>query len=159
MRITARVDYAVRAMAELSAAPPATPVKAEAIAAAQQIPADFLLKILADLRVAQLVVSRRGQSGGYVLARSADQISVADVIRGVEGPLADVHGTSPEALSYEGPAAALRQVWLATRVALRDVLETTTLADVVAGQLPGPVREACERPGADRRRGAHESTG
>jgi Rrf2 family protein len=152
VRITARVDYAVRAMVVLTAAGDAVPIKAETIAASQGIPLYFLLKILADLRVARLVASRRGQAGGYTLARPGNEIAVADVIRAVEGPLADVHGTSPERLTYAGPAAPLREVWMATRAALRDVLEVTTLADIVSGTLPELVTQELTRPGAERRR-------
>jgi len=152
VRITARVDYAVRAMVVLAAAPSPAPMKAESIAVAQGIPLYFLLKILADLRAAQLVASRRGQAGGYSLARPADEVAVADIIRAVEGPLADVHGTSPELLKFAPPATPLRDVWIATRAALRDVLEVTTLADIVAGQLPASVTRELARPGAERRR-------
>ena len=139
-------------MVVLAAAPTPAPVKAESVSDAQGIPLYFLLKILADLRAAQLVASRRGQAGGYSLARPADQISVADIIRAVEGPLADVHGTSPEQLRFSGPAAPLRDVWIATRAALRDVLEVTTLADIVSGTLPESVTSELARPGAERRR-------
>lgn len=152
MRITARVDYAVRAMVVLAASPTDAPVKAESVASSQGIPLYFLLKILADLRAAQLVSSRRGQSGGYTLARDATEVSVADIIRAVEGPLADVHGTSPERLDFAGPAAPLRDVWIATRAALRDVLEVTTLAAIVSGELPASVTAELDRPGAARRR-------
>lgn len=152
MRITARVDYAVRAMTVLATAADETPVKAEVIAAEQDIPLQFLLKILAELRLAKLVTSRRGQQGGFALARAAAEITVADVIRAVEGPLADVHGMPPEQLTYVGSATALREVWIATRVALRDVLEVVTIADIAAGNLPATVKRELARPGADRRR-------
>ena len=152
MRITAKVDYAVRAMVALAARDSDVPVAAETIAVDQDIPVAFLLKILADLRTARLVASTRGALGGYALARGASQISVADVIRAVEGPLADVRGLPPEDISYRGASVALRDVWLATRVALREVLEQTTLADIASGHLPAHVAAALERPGADRRR-------
>lgn len=152
MRITARVDYAVRAMTVLATAVDARPVKAETVAEDQDIPLQFLLKILSELRLARLVVSRRGQHGGFSLARSAGEISVADVIRAVEGPLADVHGVPPEELEYRGSATALRQVWIATRVALRDVLEVVTIADIARGELPDSIEEELSRPGANRRR-------
>ena len=103
-------------------------------------------------RAAQLVASRRGQAGGYTIARPADEIAVADIIRAVEGPLADVHGTSPERLKFTPPATPLRDVWMATRAALRDVLEVTTLADIVSGDLPDSVTRELTRPGADHRR-------
>lgn len=152
MRITAKVDYAVRAMVALAARDSAAPVPADAIAADQEIPVAFLNKILGDLRTARLISSRRGALGGHVLARDPAEISIADVIRAVEGPLADVHGTPPEDVSYLGASAALREVWLATRVALREVLEETTVADVARGELPAHVTAALSHPGADRRR-------
>lgn len=152
MRITAKVDYAVRAMVALAASDTDAPVAAESIAHAQDIPVAFLVKILADLRTARLVQSRRGATGGYVLAHDPASISVADVIRAVEGPLADVRGTPPEDISYPGTTAALRDVWLATRVALRDVLEQTSIKDIADGTLPDSVTAALSQPGADRRR-------
>lgn len=152
MRITAKSDYAVRAMVELAAAPSDRPVKAEAIAERQGIPLRFLLNILADLRVARLVESRRGAEGGYRLAHPATDICVADVIRAIEGPLADVRGMPPENLDYPGPAAAMRDVWLATRVAVRSVLESVTLAAIARGELPDHVSEDLHSPGALERR-------
>ena len=152
MRITARVDYAVRAMTVLACATDDRPVKAEAVAEDQGIPLQFLLKILAELRLARLVTSRRGQQGGFALARPADDITVADVIRAVEGPLADVHGAPPEELAYVGSATALREVWIATRLALRDVLEEVSIAHIASGVLPDAIGAQLTRPGADRRR-------
>lgn len=157
MRITAKVDYAVRASTELAAAQAAAsgaraPMKGEAIAAAQSIPARFLEAILSDLRRAGLVGSQRGAEGGYWLARPASEISVADVIRAVEGPLADVHGSPPEEATYHGPAADLQRVWVATRVALRGVLEATTLAAIAAGDLPDDIRALADQPGGWTRR-------
>jgi Rrf2 family protein len=140
VRISAKVDYAVRAMCELAAHDRATPLKAEQMAAAQEIPLSFLENILVDLKRAELVRSLRGQVGGYRLARPAESISIADIIRAVEGPLADVRGTRPEALRFTGPAASLRDVWLANRVSVRRVLEHVTIADVVADALPPDVR-------------------
>lgn len=151
MRITARVDYAVRAMTVLATGDE-RPIKAEAVAAEQNIPLQFLLKILAELRLARLVTSRRGQQGGFALARAADDISVADVIRAVEGPLADVHGAPPEELDYAGSAASLRDVWIATRLALRDVLEIVSIADIANGTLPDAIERDLTRPGANLRR-------
>jgi Rrf2 family protein len=130
VRISAKVDYAIRAMVELAAAPPGT-VKVERIAAEQRIPRNFLENILLDLRHAELVASRRGVEGGYRLARSADSISIADVIRAVEGPLASVRGARPDELEYVGPAASLRDTWIELRAAIRGVLEETTLEDLV----------------------------
>ena len=140
MRISAKVDYAVRAMCELAAHDGVAPLKAEQMAAAQEIPLSFLENILVDLKRAELVRSLRGQVGGYRLGRTAGTITIADIIRAVEGPLADVRGTRPEALRFDGPATALRDVWLANRVSVRRVLEQVTIADVVAGTLPADVR-------------------
>jgi Rrf2 family protein len=137
MRISAKADYAVRATAELAAAQPrGLPVKGEHIAAAQRIPQKFLENILADLRHAGLVRTRRGVEGGYALTRPATEIAVADVLRAVEGPLAAVQGVRPEALRYGGAAVRLPEVWVALRANLRAVLERVTLADLAAGTLP-----------------------
>jgi Rrf2 family protein len=134
VRASAKADYAIRAMVELAAAPPGV-VKSELIATAQEIPRNFLENILLDLRHAGLVVSQRGAVGGYRLARPAAQISVADVIRAVEGPLATVRGVRPEEVEYSGPAAALRETWVELRAAMRGVLEETSLADIVRRSL------------------------
>ena len=138
MRVTAKADYAVRAAVELAAAGEG-PVKGESIADAQEISLRFLENILGELRHAGLVRSQRGADGGYWLARPAAEISVADVIRAVEGPLASVRSEPPEELAYTGSAVPLREVWLALRVNIRAVLESVTLADVVAGRLPAEV--------------------
>lgn len=132
MRVSAKVDYALRAMLELAAAATDELVKSERIAVAQAIPQKFLENILLDLRHAELVTSRRGIEGGYALARPAGEISVADVIRAVEGPIATVRGARPEEVEYVGAATGLQPLWLDLRAAMRDVLEQTTLADVVA---------------------------
>ena len=139
MRTTAKADYAVRAAVELAAT--GDLVTAEAVAQAQGIPANFLENILRDLRRAGIVESRRGQQGGYALARPAEEISIADVIRAVEGPLANVRGYPPEDLEYHGSAARLRDVWVALRASVRSVLEQVTLADVARGELPAHVEE------------------
>ena len=139
MRTTAKADYAVRAAVELAAV--GGLANAEQIAQAQDIPVNFLENILRDLRRAGIVESRRGQAGGYALARPADEITIADVIRGVEGPLADVRGQAPESLAYRGPAEKLREVWVALRANIRSVLEGVTLADVARGELPAHVDE------------------
>ena len=131
MRVSAKVDYGLRALAELAAAPPG-PVKGERLAAAQEIPPKFLENILADLRNAGLVATQRGVEGGYRLAKPADEISVADVIRALEGPIATVRGARPEQATYRGAAAALGDLWLELRASMRGVLEQTTLADLVA---------------------------
>lgn len=148
MRISAKVDYAVRAMCELAAHEGDAPLKAELIAASQEIPASFLANILADLKRAGFIRSVRGQVGGYRMARPAAGITVADIIRAVEGPLADVRGIRPESLHFEGPAASLRDVWLATRVGVRRVLERVSIADIVAGTMPSDVRVLLDDPEA-----------
>ena len=152
VRVSAKVDYAVRALVELAAASDDRPCKADAVSRAQDIPLRFLLNILGELRVARLVASRRGAEGGYWLACPAREISVADVIRAVEGPLADVHGMAPEEVDYPPVTAALRDVWIASRAALRDVLERTTIAAIATGTLPRTVRARLEAPGSARRR-------
>jgi Rrf2 family protein len=139
VRTTAKADYAVRAAVELAAA--GGLVNAEHIAQAQRIPLNFLENILRDLRRAGIVESRRGQAGGYALARPAEEISVADVIRAVEGPLANVRGHAPEALEYPGAAEKLQEVWIALRANVRAVLERVSLADIARGELPPQVEE------------------
>lgn len=136
MRVSAKVDYALRAMAELAAAPPGL-TTAEQLAKAQQIPPKFLESILSQLRSAGLVTSQRGAVGGYQLARPAEEISVADVIRELEGPIATVRGVRPDELKYEGAAGGLRDVWLELRKEIRGVLEETTLADVAGARRSG----------------------
>ena len=133
MRISAKVDYALRAMLELAAAQGL--VKGERLASAQSIPVRFLESILLDLRHHELVSSQRGVDGGYALAKPADQISLAEVIRAVEGPLATVRGARPEDVEYTGVAQPLQGAWLELRSAMRGVLEQTTLADLV-GRVP-----------------------
>jgi Rrf2 family protein len=151
VRITAKVDYGVRAAIELAAADE-PPVKGEQLAARQGIPLKYLENILADLRRAGVVASQRGAEGGYRLAVPADTLTVADIIRAVEGPLADVRGAPPETLDYSGPAKGLQRVWIATRASLRKVLEEVTVADIVADALPTPVEELLVDPGAWARR-------
>jgi Rrf2 family protein len=150
VRVTAKVDYAVRALVELAAA--GGTVKGERIAQAQAIPLKFLENILSELRRAGIVGSQRGAEGGYRLSRPAAQVSVADVIRAVEGPLADVRGTSPEDLEAPGAAAPVREVWLATRAALRSVLEVVTIDDIATGTLPAIVADLLADPAAWARR-------
>ena len=140
MRVSAKVDYALRACAELAAAPPG-PLKGERIATAQGIPAKFLENILLDLRHAGIVGSQRGAEGGYFLARPAAEVSVADVIRAVEGPIASVRGQRPDEVEYAGAAAALSDTWLELRAAMRGVLEETSLADLV-DRAGAPARKA-----------------
>ncbi len=140
MRITARVDYAIRAALELAAAAPDA-LTSERIATAQGIPSRFLQAILRDLQHARLISSQRGREGGYRLALPASEISLARVMRVEQGFLADVHGQRPEDVDYPGPAQALGTVWVAARASYRRVLEEVTLADVVAGRLPQHVDE------------------
>ena len=147
MRISAKADYALRATAELAAAG-GGPVKGEALATAQGIPPKFLENILGDLRHARLVRSQRGADGGYWLAQPADQITLADVIRAVDGPLASVRGERPEDVAYDGAAEALQRVWIAVRASLRSVTEDVTLADLAAGKLPAAVERLVDDPEA-----------
>ncbi len=151
MRISARADYALRAAAELAAAG-GGPVKGDALAAAQAIPAKFLENILGDLRHARLVRSQRGSDGGYWLAHPAEEISLADVIRAVEGPLASVRGEAPEDVEYPGPAKDLQDIWIAVRAAVRGVVEHVTLADLASGNLPAEIRAMGQDPDARIRR-------
>jgi Rrf2 family protein len=139
VRVTAKVDYAVRAAIELASADRTTPVKGDRIAAAQDIPMKFLENILSELRRAGLVGSRRGTDGGYWLARSPADVTVADIIRAVEGPLANVQGVRPEDLEFTGTAEPLQRMWVCVRASLRAVLERVTLADLVSGALPPDV--------------------
>ena len=143
MRISERVDNAVRAMAELAAGGEA-PLKAEGIATRQDISLKYLLDILRDLKRAELVRSKRGPDGGFTLSRDPAEISLADVFRAVDGPLADVHDESLRGLTYESPAEELPLVWMAIRGSLRRVLETVTVADLVSGRLPPLVRELAD---------------
>ncbi|HWQ02725.1 MAG TPA: Rrf2 family transcriptional regulator [Gaiellaceae bacterium] len=146
MRVSAKADYALRACVELAAAEGEGHVKGERIAQAQEVPVKFLENILGDLRQAGLVRSQRGVEGGYWLARPASEITLADVIRAVEGPLANVRGVRPDSVTYQGAAEPLRDVWIAVRASLRSVLEAVTLADVASGELPDVVRELVADP-------------
>ncbi|MBX7070978.1 MAG: Rrf2 family transcriptional regulator [Microthrixaceae bacterium] len=147
MHVTAKADYAMRAIVEISVAPDGR-AKAEQIAAAQDIPLGFLRGILTDLRRAGLIVSQRSATGGFRLARPAEEITIAEVIRSVEGPLALVRGLRPTELDYPGPTAPLRDVWVALRANLRAVLDHTTIADVAGGQLPAIVQQLAADPAA-----------
>jgi Rrf2 family protein len=148
LRISAKADYAVRAAVELAAAADDRPVKAERIATAQQIPLNFLENILGELRHSGIVRSQRGAEGGFMLARPANQITVADVMRAVEGPLASVRGGPPEETAYGGAAETLPRVWIAVRANLRGVVENVTLADIAQGRLPAKVDRLAEDPEA-----------
>jgi len=148
MRVSAKADYAVRAAAELAAAESSSPLKAERIAEAQEIPIKFLESILLELKHAGIVRSQRGPDGGYALARPAADISIADVIRAVDGPLANVRGDRPENVTYSGAASHLTDVWIAVRASLRQLLESTSLADLRDGTLPVLVAELAKDPKA-----------
>ena len=150
MQVTARVDYAVRAMVQIAAADGAT--SRGEIAAAQEIPPKFLESILLRLRQGGLLVAQRGTTGGYALARPAERITIADVVRVVDGPLAAVRGLPPEDTEYPAPATRLRDVWVALRAAMRQVLETTTIADLRSGSLPADVQRLLEPTEAWTRR-------
>jgi Rrf2 family protein len=139
MHVTAKADYAVRAVIELAQSSQGSPRKVDSIARAQAIPVSFLENILTQLRSAGLVRSQRGPEGGYWMARPADEVSLADVIRAVEGPLVGVRGQRPEELEYDGSAEALQQVWIALRTNLRGVLEHVSVAQVASGKLPKDV--------------------
>jgi Rrf2 family protein len=148
MRVSAKADYAVRAAVELAAAAEADRgnVKGDALSKAQKIPLRFLENILGELRHAGIVQSQRGADGGYWLARSANDITLAEIIRAVEGPLASVRGERPEDLEYHGESEQLREVWIALRANIREVLDTVTLADVVGRDLPARVTEIVASP-------------
>ena len=140
MRMSAKAEYAVRAMIQLATADSGVLVKTDDLAKAQGIPAQFLVDILSDLRTDRLVRSHRGRDGGYELSRPATDISIADVLRCIDGPLASVRDIGLGDLPYSGPTAALTDVWRALRASMRSVLEQTSLADVAAGVLPEHVR-------------------
>jgi Rrf2 family protein len=147
MRLSARVDYALRAVAELAAGTDA-PLTAERIARAQEIPPKFLESILLQLRRGGVVNAQRGPDGGYWLARPAGEISLADVIRVIDGPLAHVRGQRPEDLGYQGSAQALQEVWIALRASEREILELVSVADIATGKLPERVQSLAAAPGA-----------
>ena len=155
MHVSAKADYGMRALMELAAAYDVNPtqlVKGEAIATAQDIPLKFLEGILRQLRQAGIVTSQRGADGGYRLDRDPAQVSIADVVRALDGPLAAVRGQRPEDLDYQGASEHLREVWIAVRVAMRQVLEHISLADVAKGHLPREVTHLLKEPGAWQRR-------
>lgn len=145
MRVSARSDYALRAVAELAASDGA-PMKRERIAEAQEIPVEFLENILLELKHVGIVMSMRGATGGFKLARPPSEISLADVIRAVDGPMANVRGDRPEIVEYHGPAAHLRDIWIAVRASLREILEETSVQDLVDGKLPRRAKELVNDP-------------
>jgi len=151
VRISAKTDYAVRAMTQLAAMSGNGPVTADQLAKAQDIPLKFLLGILNELKRAHLLRSQRGAEGGYQLRRPASEISLADVIRAIDGPLANVHDLSLDTLAYPPPAESLREVWMAVRGSPRSVLETVSIADLASGKLPRHVRTLAEKYQADVR--------
>jgi Rrf2 family protein len=148
MRITAKADYAVRAALELAASEDGDPVKGERLSESQDIPLQFLEHILLELKHARIVRTKRGVRGGYWLARPASEITLADVIRAVEGPLANIQDDAPEETHYPGHAERLKEVWIAVRANLRAVLENVTLADVMAGELPEEIERLTSDPDA-----------
>jgi len=150
VRLSARVDYALRAVAELASAAggPDRPVTADQLARAQGIPPKFLESILLQLRRGGIVNAQRGPEGGYWLARPAGNITLADVIRVIDGPLANVRGQRPEQLGYQGSAHALQEVWIALRASEREILELVTIGDVATGELPERVRQLTADPTA-----------
>jgi Rrf2 family protein len=139
VRISAKADYAVRLAAELAAAEPGTPVTGPALAAAQDSPLAFCENILGSLRTAGIVQSKRGAEGGYLLARSPADVTIADVIRAVDGPLVSVYGLRPEAVAYNDAAEVLQHVWIAARSSLRDVFEQVSIRALADGRLPRAV--------------------
>lgn len=147
MYISAKVDYATRVLLALAEAD-GTPVRGEALATSQGLPVRFVENTLVDLKRAGLVTSHRGVDGGYRLGRAAREISVADIIRALEGPLAEVHGLRPDQRTYDGPAEHLQDVWVALRAAMRLVLESTTLDRILTGKLPSPVAKLIADPDA-----------
>lgn len=138
MKVSAKVEYAVRALLVLADAPGL--LRIDAIVAGQRLPVKFVEGILSDLRRAGIVRTQRGVHGGYCLARPASEVTVGAVLRAVDGPLATVHGQSPDATAYPGAAVHLPAVWVAVRASLRDVLDDVSLADVLAGRLPAHVK-------------------
>lgn len=148
MRVSAKSDYALRALIEIALRDDGRPVSAEELGRLQEIPHGFLQAILADMRRADIVVSQRGQSGGWRMAKSADDITVADVIRAVDGPLVSVYGLRPEAVSYSGTAEVLQHVWIAARSSLRDVFEKVTIAQLADQHLPREVTSRTAREDA-----------
>jgi Rrf2 family protein len=145
VRVSAKADYAVRAAVELAVAGQ-EPLTAEIVAQRQQIPVQFLQKIFHELQRARLVASQRGPEGGHRLARPPEEITVADILRAIEGPLAAVRGQSPESLSYPGAAQPLQEVWIALRTNVRTVLEGVTLADLASAHLPRRISTLAREP-------------
>ena len=148
VHISAKADYAVRAMLVMAAEPDNRPIKGETIARSQNMPMKFVENTLVELRRTGLVASQRGTAGGFKLGKPASRITVADIIRAVDGPLAEIRGERPESTTYEGPAEHLQEVWVAVRASLRSVLDQVTLADIVAGKIPRRILRLTEDPDA-----------
>ncbi len=140
VRISSKADYAIRAVVELATLEDSWPVKAETLAAAQDIPGKFLLNILFELKSAGIVASQRGNEGGFRLGRAASEITLADVVRAVEGPLAQVGDVRPDQLEYKGSAEPLVEVWIAVREHIRSILESVSVADIATRNIPLTVR-------------------
>lgn len=153
MKISARVDYGLQAITQIAVSTDTGErISAEAIARRHKIPYKFLEGILAQLKAAELLVSHRGNAGGYELARHAADITIADVVRAIDGPLASVRDQAPEAARYAPPISNLTKIWIATRVALREVLEEITLQDLITDKFPSAIARRIDRPDAWRRR-------
>ncbi|GAA3527543.1 Rrf2 family transcriptional regulator [Aeromicrobium flavum] len=152
MRVSTKSDYALRALIELAAEPGDRAVTADELGRRQDIPHGFLQSILGDLRKAGILLSQRGQSGGWRMARPPYAVTIADVIRAVDGPIVSIHGVRPEAVTYQGRAEVLTPVWIAARHALREVLETVTIAQLAEGELPSSVLKRTETDDAWRTR-------
>jgi Rrf2 family protein len=150
VHISARTEYGLRALLTLAAQADGAPLTGEELAGREGLPQKFLEGILSDVRRAGLVVSQRGRGGGYRLARKATDITVADAMRALDGPLADVRGLRPESVTYTGSAEHLPEVWVAARASLRSVLDHVSIADVAAGTLPARIRRLTARPEAWR---------
>lgn len=148
MQISAKADYAMRALLVLAAEPDHAAIKGQVIADSQQMPMKFVENTLGALKRSGLVISQRGSSGGYRLGKPAHLITVADVVRAVDGPMAEIRGHRPETVTYEGPAEHLQTVWIATRASLRSILEHVTLADIASGQLPEHIVTIASAPDA-----------
>jgi Rrf2 family protein len=148
VQISAKADYAVRALLVMAADPEGKPIKGETIAKSQGMPVKFVENTLVELRRTGLVASQRGTAGGFKLGKPANRITIADVVRAVDGPLAEVRGVRPDETAYEGPAANLQTVWIATRANLRAVLEHVTLADVVNNTIPKRIVKLADNPDA-----------
>jgi len=147
MRVSARADYALRAVAHIAASP-SGPVKRELIAEQQEIPVEYLENILLELKHSGIVMSQRGASGGFRLARPAADISLADVVRAVDGPMANVRGERPEMVHYAGAAEHLKDVWIAVRASLREIMEAISVQDLVDGRMPDHVARLTNAPEA-----------